>query len=127
MCDEIDFAAMKQRGLNRRQFGAVGALAFLSACTTVGPDGAGLTETPVNIAAPDGTIDAWFIHPGSGSHPGAVIWPDGICSRAAILMMARRLAASGYTVLGPNPFYRPAPAPQFQDFPPSSVGGTATL
>ena len=123
MCDEVDFAAMKQRGLNRRQFGAVGALAFLSACTTVGPDGAGLTETPVNIATPDGTIDAWFIHPGSGSHPGVVFWPDGIGSREAILMMARRLAASGYSVLVPNPFYRAAPAPQFEDFAAFSGGG----
>ncbi len=49
MCDEVDFAAMKQRGLNRRQFGAVGALAFLSACTTVGPSSSTLIVRNLSI------------------------------------------------------------------------------
>lgn len=117
MCDEIDFAAMKRHGLSRRQFGAVGAMAMLSACaTTPGPDGAGLSESAATIATPDGAIDAIFLHPATGSHPGVLFWPDGLGSRDAIVMMARRLAAAGYAVLVPNPFYRDSPAPQFEDY-----------
>lgn len=116
MCDETDFAAMKKRGLNRRQFGAVGAMAMLSACVAVGPDEAGLTETATTIPTPDGAMDAVFIRPATGSHPGVIFWPDGLGSRDAIKMMARRLAASGYAVLVPNPFYRASPAPQFVDY-----------
>lgn len=117
MCDEIDFAKFRKRGLNRRQFGAVGAVAMLSACTAGGASAEGeQVETMVSISSPDGTIDAFFVHPATGSHPAVIFWPDGVGLRDAIKIMARRLAASGYAVLVPNFFYRASPAPQFVDY-----------
>src|SRR5262249_55609588 len=72
-------------------------------------------ETNVEIKTPDGTCDAAFIHPASGSHPGVVIWTDAFGLRPSMRELGRRLAAEGYSVLVPNPFYRVAKAPVFED------------
>jgi carboxymethylenebutenolidase len=72
-----------------------------------------LFETNVEINTPDGTCDAVFIHPLTGSHPGALVWPDGLGLRPAMRDIGKRLAAEGYSVLVPNPFYRSAKAPVF--------------
>jgi carboxymethylenebutenolidase len=117
MCDEADLANFEEQGLSRRQFGVVGAMAMLSACATIsGPDQAGLAETTATIRTPDGEMDAFFVHPATGSYPAVIFWPDGLGLRDAIKMMARRLASSGYAVLVPNTFYRASPAPQFTDY-----------
>jgi carboxymethylenebutenolidase len=71
-------------------------------------------ETNVEIKTADGICDAAFIHPASGSHPGVLIWPDAFGLRPTMREMARRLAAEGYSVLVPNPFYRVAKAPVFE-------------
>ena len=42
----------------------------------------------------------------TGSHPGVLIWPDAFGLRPAVRDLAKRLAAAGYSVLVPNPFYR---------------------
>jgi carboxymethylenebutenolidase len=70
-----------------------------------------VVESDVEIATPDGTADAYFVHPASGTHPGVVIWPDILGLRPAFRQMGRRLAESGYSVLVVNPFYRSARAP----------------
>lgn len=72
---------------------------------------AAVIETDVEIKTPDGTCDAAFIHPKSGSHPGVLLWPDAFGLRPAMRDMAKRLAAEGYSVLVPNPFYRVTKAP----------------
>ena len=79
---------------------------------TVG-SGAGLevVETDVEIKTPDGTCDAAFFRPQTGSHPGVLIWPDAFGLRPSMRAMARRIAAEGYSVLVPNPFYRVSKAP----------------
>ena len=74
-----------------------------------------LTETTVNIKTPDGTCDAAFVHPTSGTHPGVLFWPDGIGLRPSMRAMAKRLAEDGYSVLVPNPFYRVGKAPFWED------------
>jgi carboxymethylenebutenolidase len=74
-----------------------------------------VVETNVNIKTPDGTCDAAFIYPKTGSHPGVLIWPDAFGLRPAFRDMAKRLAAEGYSVLVPNPFYRVAKAPVIAD------------
>ncbi len=56
-----------------------------------------------------------FIHPASGAHPGVLIWPDAFGLRPSFREMARRLAAQGYSVLVPNPFYRVGRSPFFED------------
>ena len=74
-----------------------------------------VVETNVEIKTADGTCDAAFIHPATGSHPGVLIWPDAFGLRPSMRQMARRLAADGYSVLVPNPFYRVAKAPIFEN------------
>ena len=72
-----------------------------------------VVETEVTVRTPDGTCDAAFIHPASGAYPGVIIWADALGLRPAMRDMAKRLAADGYSVLVPNPFYRVSKAPQF--------------
>jgi carboxymethylenebutenolidase len=55
--------------------------------------------------------DAAFIHPKTGSHAGVLIWPDAFGLRPSMREIARRVAAEGYSVVVPNPFYRVAKAP----------------
>jgi carboxymethylenebutenolidase len=72
-----------------------------------------VVETEVTVKTPDGTCDAAFIHPASGAYPGVIIWADALGLRPTMRDMAKRLAADGYSVLVPNPFYRVSKAPQF--------------
>ena len=83
------------------------------AATAGSAAGAGLevVETDVEIKTPDGTCDAAFIHPKTGSHAGVLIWPDAFGLRPSMREIGKRLAAEGYSVLVPNPFYRVAKAP----------------
>src|SRR5690606_12777452 len=116
--DELQLAEMGQKGVNRRQFAALGAMSALAACAPIESVRAqgGLTESDVSFAAPGGTMDAFFVHPAQGAHPAVIIWPDIAGLRDAKKVMARRLAGAGYSVLVVNPYYRDAPAPQFADF-----------
>lgn len=72
-----------------------------------------VVEIDVAIQTPDGVADAVFLHPETGSHPGVVVWADALGLRPAMRDIGRRLAAEGYAVLVPNPFYRSATAPVF--------------
>jgi carboxymethylenebutenolidase len=74
-----------------------------------------VVETNVDIKTPDGTCDAAFFHPPTGSHPGVIVWPDAFGLRPSLREMGRRLASSGYSVLVVNPFYRVAKAPVVED------------
>jgi carboxymethylenebutenolidase len=60
----------------------------------------------VEIKTPDGTCDAAFSHPTTGTHPAVIIWPDAFGLRPAIREMGKRLAGEGYAVLTVNPYYR---------------------
>src|ERR1700682_706638 len=96
----------------RRDFAAFSVAAGLAATAGSGAAaGHDVVETNVEIKTPDGTCDAAFIHPKSGSHPGVLIWPDAFGLRPSMREMAKRLAAEGYSVLVPNPFYRVAKDP----------------
>jgi len=72
-----------------------------------------VVETNVEIPTPDGVCDAAFIHPATGAYPGVLIWADALGLRPAMRDLGKRLAAEGYSVLVPNPFYRSAKAPVF--------------
>jgi len=74
-----------------------------------------VTEKNVEVKTPDGVCDAAFIHPTSGSHPGVLIWPDAFGLRPVMREIAKRIAAEGYSVFVPNPFYRVARAPVIED------------
>jgi len=70
-----------------------------------------VVESDVNVKTPDGTCDAYFVHPASGSAAGVLMWPDIFGLRPAFRQMGKRLAESGYSVLVVNPFYRTQKAP----------------
>ncbi len=73
---------------------------------------ADFTETDVMVPTPDGQADAVLFHPArSGSWPAVLMWPDILGLRPVFRDMGRSLAADGYTVLVPNPFYRVKRAP----------------
>ncbi len=98
--------------LPRRDFVGMSVAAGIVVAAGTG-SGAGMpvVETAVEIKTPDGTCDAAFIHPATGSHAGVLIWPDAFGLRASMRGFAKRLAADGYSVLVPNPFYRVAKEP----------------
>src|SRR5260370_12708895 len=97
--------------LSRRDFIAMSVAAGIVAAA--GPASAAMpvTETDVTIKTPDGVCDAAFIHPTTGSHPGVGIWADAFGLRPVMRDIGKRIAAEGYSVLVPNPFYRVANAP----------------
>src|SRR5262245_15952101 len=107
---------MEKDDLTRRDFVTMTVAAGIAAAA-----GADLTaqqqvmEMNVEIKTPDGTCDAAFIHPASGAHPAVVVWPDAFGLRPSMREIAKRLAAEGYSVLVPNPFYRVAKAPVLGD------------
>jgi len=125
MCDNDTLGDMieyrlRSAGLSRRQFGALTLGAGMVSLLAPGADAAAeVHESEVDIKMPDGTADAYFVHPSTGSHPGVLMWPDIYGLRPAFRQMGRRLAESGYSVLVVNPFYRTkrAPtAPEHADF-----------
>jgi len=99
--------------LSRRDFIAMSVAAGIVAAA--GPASAAMpvVESDVTIKTPDGMCDAAFIHPTTGSHPGVVIWTDAFGLRPAMRDIGKRIAAEGYSVLVPNPFYRVGKAPFF--------------
>jgi carboxymethylenebutenolidase len=68
-------------------------------------------EKDVEVRTADGLCDAAFLHPAAGRHPGVLIWTDIFGLRPVFRAIGRRLAAQGYAVLVPNPFYRTVRAP----------------
>ena len=106
--DRLDFEA---RGLvTRRQFGVlVGAGVALMLPREV--NAVAVTEADVTVKTPDGTCDAYFVHPATGTGAGVLLWPDIFGLRPSMRQMGKRLAESGYSVLVVNPFYRTQKAP----------------
>jgi carboxymethylenebutenolidase len=102
--------------LSRRDFVALSVAAGIAAATaSVSAADMAVVETNVEIKTPDGVCDAAFIHPTTGSYPGVLIWTDAFGLRPSMRAIGKRIAAEGYSVLVPNPFYRVAKAPVFAD------------
>jgi len=73
---------------------------------------ANVVEIDVMVPTPDGKADAALFHPaGAGTWPAVLMWPDILGLRPVFREMGKRLAAAGYVVLVPNPFYRVKRAP----------------
>ena len=121
MCEKDDLDEMyeisRSRDLSRRQFGALGLGIGLTALLPRPADAADTTESEVEIKTPDGTCDAYLVHPVKGKYPAVLIWPDIFGLRPAFRQMGKRLAESGYTVLVINPFYRTKKAPTAPEHP----------
>jgi carboxymethylenebutenolidase len=121
MCENDDLNEMyeisRARDLSRRQFGALTLGVGLSAMLPRLADAADTKESEVEIKTPDGTCDAYLVHPVKGKYPAVLIWPDIFGLRPAFRQMGKRLAESGYTVLVINPFYRTKKAPTAPEHP----------
>ena len=71
-----------------------------------------VTEKDVSVRTADGTADAALFYPsGKGQFPAVLMWPDILGLRPVFREMGKRLAAQGYVVLVPNPYYRAQKAP----------------
>jgi carboxymethylenebutenolidase len=101
--------------LRRREFSTLlvgaGLVAATPAIVIGGTMDLEVVETDVEIKTADGTCDAAFIRPKTGTYPGVLVWPDAFGLRPSMRGIGRRLAAGGYAVLVPNPFYRLGKAP----------------
>src|SRR5690349_15072985 len=141
MCDNDSFDDMvayrlRQEHLSRRTFGSLAlgagfasllplgcgpaepaasptpaASGSAAASTGTSANAVATTESEVSITTPDGTCDAYFVHPAAGASPAVLVWPDIFGLRPAFRQMGKRLAESGYSVLVVNPFYRVKKAP----------------
>ncbi len=117
MCDNDTLEDMieyqlRSAGLSRRRFGALSlGVGVISLLPPVAGAAAEVQESDVDVKTPDGTADAYFVHPSRGTYPAVLMWPDIYGLRPAFRQMGRRLAESGYSVLVVNPFYRTKRAP----------------
>ena len=94
--------------MSRREFTALTLAAGVAAAIPAqsAQAAAAVSSTDVEIRTPNGVCDAAFVHPGSGRWPAVIMFPDVFGLRPTFRDMAKRLAADGYSVLVPNPFYR---------------------
>ena len=116
MCDartqvDVDRFLSRDGEISRRDFGRVSATVGLGMMLPGLANAQDLGERDVEITTPDGVADCYFTYPASGSHAAVLVWPDILGLRPAFREMGRRLAASGYSVLTVNPFYRAARSP----------------
>jgi carboxymethylenebutenolidase len=115
MCDqnhfEDDRLEFEARGLvTRQQFGVMLGAGVAMMLPQVA-NAVAVAESEVTITTPDGSADAYFVHPAAGTGAGVLLWPDIFGLRPAMRQMGKRLAESGYAVLVVNPFYRTKKAP----------------
>ena len=87
--------------------GGVGTPAFAD-----DPGARPVTEKDVAVKTADGIADAaLFVPVAKGKWPAVLMWPDILGLRPVFREMGKRLAAQGYVVLVPNPYYRTKKAP----------------
>ena len=102
-------------GLSRRDLGVLAAGAAVAASAQARAAPLKVMEMDVEVQTPDGACDAVFVHPmgkaPAGGWPAVLVWTDIMGLRPVFRQMASRMAAEGYAVLVPNPFYRKGRAP----------------
>jgi carboxymethylenebutenolidase len=98
--------------MSRREFAALSLAVGATAAAGISGAAAAVVDTDVQVRTPSGTCDAALVHPqGGGRWPAAILFVDAFGLRPAMRDMAKRLAADGYTVLVPNPYYRSTKPP----------------
>lgn len=112
MCDDLIHQGLTfDPTITRRTF-AVGAAATVMLTAAAAHAEGKVVERDVDVKTPDGVADSALFYPvGKGSWPAVLIWTDILGLRPVFREMGRRLAAEGYVVLVPNPFYRSRRAP----------------
>jgi carboxymethylenebutenolidase len=110
--DTMPFDKTGDGALSRRGFGALALGAGVVASVSAIAADAAVSESDIVIKTADGSCEAALFHAaGDGRWPGVVIFTDALGLRPVFRDMGRRLAAEGYTVVVPNPFYRTRKAP----------------
>lgn len=98
--------------MSRREFAALSIATGVAVATRASSsDAATIMDADVQITTSAGVCDAALIHPQKGSWPGVILFTDLFGLRPTMRSMAKRLAAEGFTVLVPNPFYRTTKPP----------------
>ena len=114
---EQDPSTFDAGDLRRRDFVALSVATGVAATSLPAaaiPAGPPVVEKDVTINTPDGSCNAAWFHPAEGKHPAVILWPDAFGLRPSMRDMGRRLAADGYAVLVPNPFYRIGKGPFYE-------------
>jgi carboxymethylenebutenolidase len=112
MCDEhIHQGLTYDPTISRRTF-SLGAAATAVLSSAAAHAQSQVVEKDVNVPMASGVSDSALFYPaGKGPWPAVLIWTDILGLRPVFRDMGRRLAAQGYVVLVPNPFYRNQKAP----------------
>jgi carboxymethylenebutenolidase len=113
MCDDLIHQGLTHDPtVSRRTFMvSTAATVVLGSAASAAAD-AKVVEKDVNVTMESGVSDSALFYPeGKGPWPAVLVWTDILGLRPVFREMGRRLAAEGYTVLVPNPFYRNAKAP----------------
>jgi carboxymethylenebutenolidase len=112
MCDDlIHQGLIHDPTVSRRAFG-LGAAATIVLSSSVAEAQVKVVQKDVDVPMASGVADSALFYPeGRGSWPAVLVWTDILGLRPVFREMGQRLAAEGYVVLVPNPFYRNAKAP----------------
>lgn len=112
MCDEFIHQGLTHDPTVSRRAFVVSSAATVVLSSTVAAAQEKVVEKDVNVPMASGVSDAALFYPeGKGTWPAVLVWTDILGLRPVFREMGRRLAAEGYVVLVPNPFYRNAKAP----------------
>ena len=108
----LPFERTKDQTLSRRGFATLSlGMGAAAGGSAIAADTA-VTETDLMIKTADGNCDAALYHPaGEGRWPAVVVFADALGLRPAFRDIGRRIAAEGFTVLVPNPYFRTRKAP----------------
>jgi carboxymethylenebutenolidase len=97
--------------ISRREFTALSLAAGVAAATGASGAAEELIDEDVRLTTAAGVCDAALVHQKKGAWPGVILFTDVFGLRPTMRDMAKRLAADGFTVLVPNPFYRTSKPP----------------
>lgn len=106
MRDGKDLIAPAAKGVSRRQFAALGAAAVAAGYAGTAQAALPVQERTARVTLRDGAVDALFVHPAEGRHPGVVLWTDLAGLRASSATIARDLASAGFAVVMVDPCHR---------------------
>src|SRR5271155_3076138 len=112
MCDDFIHQGLTHDPTVSRRTFMVGSAATVMLTSANAVAQAKVVEKDVNVPMASGVSDSALFYPeGTGSWPAVLVWTDILGLRPVFREMGRRLAAEGYVVLVPNPFFRNAKAP----------------
>ena len=112
MCDEFIHQGLTHDPTVTRRSFVMGTAAAAALTSVPAMAQTKVVEKDVNVPMASGVADSALFYPeGRGTWPAVLVWTDILGLRPVFREMGRRLAAEGYVVLVPNPFYRNAKAP----------------